>query len=66
VRLFNESVPIGGSILSRTDADAKDDSAISIAYIIGKPVLFFGHRARLPEPGQVRAAVAGGQTAGRG
>jgi len=41
-RLFNESVPIGGSILTKTDADAKGGSAISIAYITGKPVLFLG------------------------
>ena len=41
-RLFNESVAIGGSILTKTDADAKGGSAISIAYITGKPVLFFG------------------------
>jgi fused signal recognition particle receptor len=41
-RLFNESVPIGGSILTKTDADAKGGSAISIAYITRKPVLFLG------------------------
>jgi fused signal recognition particle receptor len=41
-RQFNESVPIGGSILTKTDADAKGGSAISIAYITGKPVLFLG------------------------
>jgi fused signal recognition particle receptor len=41
-RLFNESVTIDGSILTKTDADAKGGSAISIAYITGKPVLFLG------------------------
>jgi fused signal recognition particle receptor len=41
-RLFNESVPIAGTILTKTDADAKGGSAISIAYITGKPVLFLG------------------------
>jgi len=41
-RLFNESVPISGSILTKTDADAKGGSAISIAHITGKPVLFLG------------------------
>jgi fused signal recognition particle receptor len=35
-------VPIGGSILRKTDADAKGWSAISIAYITGKQVLFLG------------------------
>ena len=41
-RLFNESVPIGGSILTKTDADAKGGSAISISYVTGKPILFLG------------------------
>ena len=41
-RLFNESVPINGTILTKTDADAKGGSAISIAYITGKPVVFLG------------------------
>jgi fused signal recognition particle receptor len=35
-------VPIGGSILTKTDADAKGGSAISIAYVTGKPILFLG------------------------
>jgi fused signal recognition particle receptor len=41
-RLFNESVSIGGSILTKTDADAKGGSAISISYVTGKPILFLG------------------------
>ena len=48
-RLFNESVPIGGSILTKTDADAKGGSAISIAYITGKPVLFLGVGQSYPD-----------------
>ncbi|MGP8330846.1 MAG: signal recognition particle-docking protein FtsY [Methanosarcinaceae archaeon] len=40
--LFNDVVPIDGSILTKTDADAKGGSAISIAYITGKPILFLG------------------------
>ncbi|HJH32074.1 MAG TPA: signal recognition particle-docking protein FtsY [Methanosarcinaceae archaeon] len=39
---FNDMVPIDGSILTKTDADAKGGSAISIAYITGKPILFLG------------------------
>ncbi|MDW7731730.1 MAG: signal recognition particle-docking protein FtsY [Methanolobus sp.] len=39
---FNEAVPIDGSILTKTDADAKGGAAISIAYITGKPILFLG------------------------
>jgi len=48
-RLFNESVPIDGSILTKTDADAKGGSAISIAYITGKPVLFLGIGQTYPD-----------------
>lgn len=48
-RLFNESVPIGGSILTKTDADSKGGSAISIAYITGKPVLFLGVGQNYPD-----------------
>ncbi|MDD1760870.1 MAG: signal recognition particle-docking protein FtsY [Methanothrix sp.] len=48
-RLFNESVAIGGTILTKTDADAKGGSAISIAYITGKPVLFLGVGQNYPD-----------------
>ena len=48
-RLFNESVAIGGTILTKTDADAKGGSAISIAYITGKPVLFLGVGQTYPD-----------------
>jgi fused signal recognition particle receptor len=41
-RQFNQAVPIDGSILTKTDADAKGGAAISIAHITGKPVLFLG------------------------
>jgi fused signal recognition particle receptor len=41
-RLFNEAVPIDGTILTKTDADAKGGAAISISSITGKPVLFLG------------------------
>ncbi|MCK9440833.1 MAG: hypothetical protein M0Q13_05355 [Methanothrix sp.] len=48
-RLFNESVPIDATILTKTDADAKGGSAISIAYITGKPVLFLGIGQTCPD-----------------
>jgi len=41
-RLFNETVSIDGTVLTKTDADAKGGAAISIAQITGKPVLFLG------------------------
>jgi fused signal recognition particle receptor len=37
---FSEAVPIDGVILTKLDADAKGGSAISMAAVIGKPVLF--------------------------
>ena len=40
--LFNDIVPIDGSILTKIDADAKGGAGISIAYITKKPILFFG------------------------
>jgi len=41
-RMFNEMVGIDGSILTKLDADPKGGTAISISYVTGKPVLFFG------------------------
>ena len=41
-RKFDEVVGIDGIILTKVDADAKGGSALSIAYTIGKPLLFIG------------------------
>ncbi len=41
-RMFNETVGIDGSILTKLDADPKGGSAISISYVTGKPILYFG------------------------
>ncbi|MFQ6135561.1 MAG: signal recognition particle-docking protein FtsY [Candidatus Hydrothermarchaeales archaeon] len=41
-RNFDSSVPIDGVILTKADADAKGGSAISISYIIEKPIFFLG------------------------
>ncbi len=41
-KMFAETVGIDGSILTKLDADPKGGSAISISYVTGKPVLFFG------------------------
>lgn len=48
-RLFNEAVPISGTILTKTDADAKGGAAISISSITGKPVLFLGVGQNYPD-----------------
>ena len=39
---FNEVVGIDGGILTKVDTDAKGGSSLSIAYTIGKPLLFIG------------------------
>uniref|UniRef100_A9A7A2 Signal recognition particle receptor FtsY n=1 Tax=Methanococcus maripaludis (strain C6 / ATCC BAA-1332) TaxID=444158 RepID=A9A7A2_METM6 len=39
---FNNAINIHGAILTKTDADAKGGAALSIAYAIGKPILFMG------------------------
>ncbi len=39
---FNEIVGIDGVILTKVDTDAKGGSALSVAYTIGKPLLFLG------------------------
>ncbi|MEM3507212.1 MAG: signal recognition particle-docking protein FtsY [Candidatus Bathyarchaeia archaeon] len=41
-RIFSEAIRIDGIILTKLDADAKGGSAISLSYIIGKPILYLG------------------------
>lgn len=48
-RQFNETVPINGTILTKTDADARGGAAISIAYVTGKPVVFLGVGQEYPD-----------------
>lgn len=39
---FDEAVGIDGIILTKADADAKGGAALSIGYVINKPILFLG------------------------
>lgn len=39
-RIFNDAIGIDAVILTKIDADAKGGSALSVAYTIGKPILF--------------------------
>ena len=41
-RKFNEAIDIDGVILTKADADSKGGAALSIGYIIQKPILFLG------------------------
>lgn len=46
---FDEAVGIDGVILTKIDADAKGGAALSIAYTIGKPILFVGTGQEYPD-----------------
>jgi fused signal recognition particle receptor len=39
---FSDAVPLDGTILTKADADAKGGSAISIAHVTKKPIMFLG------------------------
>ncbi|WP_048812577.1 signal recognition particle-docking protein FtsY [Methanobrevibacter ruminantium] len=41
-RKFNEAIDIDGVILTKADADSKGGAALSVGYIIQKPILFLG------------------------
>ncbi|BDC35485.1 MAG: signal recognition particle-docking protein FtsY [Candidatus Methanoliparum thermophilum] len=41
-KLFDEAIGLDGTILTKLDTDAKGGTAISISYITGKPIFFFG------------------------
>ena len=39
---FDDAAEIDGAVLTKADADSSGGAAISIAYVTGKPILFFG------------------------
>ena len=39
---FNKTVTIDGTILTKVDADSKGGSALSVAYVTSRPILFIG------------------------
>lgn len=41
-REFNKVVGVDGAVLTKVDADAKGGAALSVAYTIGKPLVFVG------------------------
>lgn len=58
-KVFSEAVKIDGIILAKLDADVKGGSAISLSYIMGKPVTLVGTGQRYDdlEPFQPEAIV---------
>ena len=43
VKQFNKAVEIDGIILSKLDVDDKGGAAISVSYVTGKPILYYGN-----------------------
>jgi len=43
VKQFNNAVEIDGIILSKLDVDDKGGAAISVSYVTGKPILYYGN-----------------------
>lgn len=41
-RAFNETLPLTGVILTKTDGDARGGAALSVRHITGKPIKFLG------------------------
>ena len=41
-RAFNETLPLSGVVLTKTDGDARGGAALSVRYITGKPIKFIG------------------------
>ncbi len=39
---FNQALPLTGSILTKTDGDARGGAALTVKYITGKPIKFMG------------------------
>ncbi len=39
---FNAAVPLTGTILTKTDGDARGGAALSVRHVTGKPILFMG------------------------
>jgi len=58
-KVFSEAVKIDGIILAKLDADVKGGSAISLSYIMGKPVAMVGTGQKYDdlEPFQAEAIV---------
>ncbi len=58
-KVFSEAVKIDGIILAKLDADVKGGSAISLSYIMGKPVTMVGTGQKYDdlEPFQAEAIV---------
>ncbi|QCI19952.1 MAG: signal recognition particle protein [Buchnera aphidicola (Brevicoryne brassicae)] len=48
-RIFNEELSISGIVLSKTDGDSRNGIALSMRYVIGKPIKFIGTGEKINE-----------------
>lgn len=46
---FNDTLPLTGVILTKTDGDARGGAALSVRHITGKPILFLGTGEKIDE-----------------
>jgi len=42
-KAFHDALPLTGTILTKTDGDARGGAALSVKYITGQPIKFMGH-----------------------
>ncbi len=46
---FNEKIPISGVVLTKLDGDARGGAALSLKYVLGKPIYFVGMGEKVEE-----------------
>ena len=46
-KAFNETLPLTGIILTKTDGDSRGGAALSVRYVTGKPIKFVGSAEKL-------------------
>lgn len=42
VKAFNEDIPLGGSVLTKADADDKGGAVLSVGYVTDRPIYYLG------------------------
>ncbi len=46
---FNQSIPLSGVVLTKLDGDARGGAALSLRYVLGKPIYFVGLGEKLED-----------------
>jgi signal recognition particle subunit SRP54 len=63
---FHEKLSITGVILTRIDGDARGGAALSVKYIVGKPIKFLGTGEKITELEEFRASSIASRILGMG